>query len=153
MINVQLPTFAGKKQATTPVLRIGLNTFWLLFVVEALVVVGMLLLVISLLPAQAPLSGSADYATVREAIVGRLNGSVADPLIDVAPGVTAHASNVRGFVLNGETYYYQLEGKRGFDPLSRGAVDQSQIEVVLRDDGGPMPLVIYRLKSKDGTTD
>jgi hypothetical protein len=63
--------------------------------------------------------------------------------------VSARASSVRGFTLNGRTYFYYTEGQRGFDPLSRGAVDRSEIEIVLRDDGGPMPLVIYRLKGKD----
>jgi hypothetical protein len=150
MINVQLPTFVGKRQMVLPVRRISPQLFWLLFAVEALVVFGLLFVVLHLLlPVQSPLSASADYATVREAAWSRLNGTVPDPLIDVLPGVSARASSVRGFTLNGRTYFYYTEGQRGFDPLSRGAVDRSEIEIVLRDDGGPMPLVIYRLKGKD----
>ena len=154
MITVQLPTAARKKQVATPVRRLSLQTFWSLFVVEALLVVGLLLLVLNLvLPTQSPLAASADYATVREAVWARVNGTVVDPLIDVLPGVTARESSVRGFALNGRTYYYYFEGQRGFDPLSRGAVARSQVDVVLRDDGGPAPLVIYRLKSKDRASD
>ena len=150
MINIQLPTFAGRRQTTIPVRRISSETFWLLFAVEALFVIGVLLLVLHLLlPVQSPLAASADYATVREAVWSRVNGTVPDPLIDVLPGVTARESSVRGFTLNGRTYYYYIEGQRGFDPVSRGAIDRSEIEVVLRDNGGPAPLVIYRLKSKD----
>lgn len=149
MINVELPTLVAKKGAAVPVRRISFRTFWLLFVVEGLLILGMLILVLNLLlPSRAPLAQDGDYATVREAVWARLNGVVVDPLIEVEPGVTARSSNVRGFTLNGETYYYAIEGKQGFDPFSRGAVDQSQIEVVLRDTGGPFPLVIYRLIRK-----
>ena len=98
-----------------------------------------------LMTAWAPLARSADYARVREAIWSRMNSVVEDPLIEAAPGVTVRESNLRGFTLNGQTYYYYIEGRRGFDPLSRGAVDREQIEVLLRDDNGPKTLVIYRL--------
>lgn len=150
MINVQLPTFVGKRQTTLPVRRISSQAFWLLFAAEALLVLGLLFVVLHLLlPVQSPFAASADYATVREAVWARVNGTVPDPLIDVQLGVTARASSVRGFTINGRTYYYYTEGRRGFDPLSRGAVDRSEIEEVLRDNGGPTPLVIYRLKGKD----
>lgn len=153
MINVQVPTFVDKRQMRLPVRRISSQTFWLLFAAEALLVFGLLFVVLHLvLPVQSPLAASADYATVREAVWARVNGTVPDPLIDVLPGVTARASSVRGFTLNDRTYYYYTEGRRGFDPLSRGAVDRSEIEEVLRDNGGPTPLVIYRLKGKDRAT-
>lgn len=154
MISVQLPV-VGRRRAATPVHRPGPRAFWALFAVEALVVIGALILVLNLVvPSQTPLAASADYTTVREAIWARVNGAVADPVIDITPGVSARASSVRGFVLNGRTYYYYFEGQRGFDPLSRGAVDASQVEIVLRDEGGPMPLVIYQLyKSKDRASD
>jgi hypothetical protein len=97
------------------------------------------------LPTHVPLARSGDYTLVRDAIWSRLNGATGDPLIEISPGVTARASSVRGFSLNGETYYYYLEGRRGFDPLSRGAVGKDAVEIVLRDDGGPKVLVIYRL--------
>jgi len=154
MITVHLPTAARKRQVATPVRRLSLQAFWSLFVVEVLLVVGLLLLVLYLvLPAQAPLAASADYAAVREAVWARVNGTVADPVIDVLPGVTARESSVRGFALNGSTYYYFFEGQRGFDPLSRGAVTLGQVDVVLRDNHGPAPLIIYRLKSKDRASD
>ena len=72
-------------------------------------------------------------------------GRVNDPLTDIAPGISVRASSVRGFALNGRVYYYYFEGQRGFDPLSRGAVAQRDVEVLLRDADGPKPLVIYEI--------
>jgi hypothetical protein len=45
----------------------------------------------------------------------------------------------------GRVYYYYFEGQRSFDPLSRGAVAQRDVDVLLRDDDGPKPLVIYEI--------
>ncbi len=94
-----------------------------------------------------PLARSGDYAAVREAIWARLNGAIDDPLVEITAGVSARESNVRGFTLHGQTYYYYIEGQRGFDPLSRGAVDYQGVAIVARDEDGPKPLVIYRLRS------
>lgn len=146
MINLHFPATAAHSQAIPRVSRIGPRAFWTLFAVEGLLVAAVLLALLHLLtPAWAPLARSDDYARVREAIWSRLNSVVEDPLIEAAPGVTVRESNLRGFALNGQTYYYYIEGRRGFDPLSRGAVDRDQIEVLLRDDNGPKTLVIYRL--------
>ena len=82
---------------------------------------GVLALVLTLvLPSRAPLARSADFEAVRDAVWGRVNGTISDPLTDIAPGISVRASSVRGFVLNGQVYYYYFEGQRGFDPLSRG---------------------------------
>src|SRR5687768_10587308 len=90
--------------------RGGLN-FWLLFALEAAFIAGVLILVLAIvLPTRAPLARSADYATVRDAIWARVNGTINDPLIELAPGVSVRSSSVRGFALNGRTYYYYLEG-------------------------------------------
>jgi hypothetical protein len=137
---------ATRADISPPVHRIGPRGFWLLLALEGAFVAIVLLTALNfVLPARVPLSSSGDFATVREAIWSRLNGAADDPLLEIAPGVTARSSSVRGFALNGQVYYYYLEGQRGFDPLSRGAVDARDIEVVLRDEGGPKTLVLYRL--------
>ena len=146
MINAQLHGLIGRTRTTPRTRRIGSGTFWSLFAIEAALITAVLLVMLFLLlPGRAPLARSADYSAVREAIWSRLNGATADRLIEVSPGVTVRESSVRGFSLGGQTYYYYLEGRRGFDPLSRGAVGNDAIEIVLRDDAGPKPLVIYRL--------
>jgi len=149
MINVHISGIAASNRRTSSVHRVGPHGFWMLFALEALFVAGVLILVLHfLLPTRAPLAQSNDYATVREAVWSRLNGTIADPLVEIAPGVTVRSSAVRGFTLNNQVYYYYLEGQRGFDPLSRGAVDKRTIDVVLRDDGGLKTLVIYRLTNQ-----
>lgn len=120
-----------------------------MFVVEALLVISLLFLVLNaLLPSRSPLAAGPDIARVREAVWARVNGTIDDPIVEVAPGVSVRSSSLRGFSLHGVTYYYYFEGRRGFDPLSRGAVDQRDVEVVLRDRGGPAPLVVYRVLGK-----
>jgi hypothetical protein len=120
--------------------------FWMLFTLEATFIAGALALVLALvLPSRTPLARSADFATIRDAVWARVNGTINDPLTDIAPGISVRASSVRGFALNGRVYYYYFEGQRGFDPLSRGAVDRRDVEVLLRDTDGPKPLVIYEI--------
>ena len=146
MINVHVSGFATPKAAVSPASRRGTPSFWLLFALEASFVAGALALVLTLvLPARAPLARSADFATIRDAVWARVNGTINDPLTDIAPGISVRASSVRGFTLNGQIYYYYFEGQRGFDPLSRGAVAQRDVEVLLRDADGPKPLVIYEI--------
>ncbi len=125
--------------------RIGLSIFWLLFATHA-ILFGTLLIVLTdtLLPARTPIS-AVEPEILRSAILTRLDGAFDDPLIEAAPGAIARASNIRGLRLNGVTYYYYFEGQRSFDPLSRGTVGRSAIEVVLRDESGPQTLVVYRL--------
>lgn len=147
MINAQLQGLAAPDRANPlQARRVGPRAFWLLFAAEGIFVAAALLLTLHLiLPTRVPMARGSDYLTVRDAIWSRVNGATDDPLVEIAPGVTVRESNVRGFSLNGQTYYYYLEGRRGFDPLSRGAVGRHAIEIVLRDDGGPQTLVIYRL--------
>ncbi|MFL5806315.1 MAG: hypothetical protein ACJ8CR_31870 [Roseiflexaceae bacterium] len=152
MINAQVSSRADSKPATQ-IRHLSQRGFWLLFVLEGLFIAGMLLLVLNLLlPARAPLAQTGDYATVRAAIQARLNGAVDDPLIEVAPGVTASTSAVGGFTLNGYIYYYYREGQRGFDPLSRGAIARDQVELVSREQIGREVIVIYRVLSKQRAT-
>jgi len=151
MMNFQTTHTAGR--AAAPARRLGHRAFWLLFLLEGLFVAGVLFLAFqSLVPAQAPLAQSSDYATVRAAIQSRLSGAVDDPMIEVAPGTTAHLSSVGGFELNGYTYYYYREGQAGFDPLSRGILAPNQVELVAREQLGGEQLVIYRVLSKDRAT-
>jgi hypothetical protein len=153
MINAQVSSHAERKPATE-VRRIGPRAFWTLFAFIGLCIAGMLILVLPLaLPLRAPLAQARDYATVRTAIQARLNGSIDDPLIGVAPGVTARLSNVGGFTLNGYTYYYYREGQPGFDPMSRGAITRDQVELVAYDEIDHARIVIYRVLSNNHTTD
>ena len=146
MINVRISGFATPQVAAARSPQRGTLGFWMLFALEASFIAGVLALVLVLvLPSRAPLAQSADYATVRDAVWSRVNGTINDPLTDIAPGVSVRASSVRGFALNGRIYYYYFEGQRGFDPLSRGAVAPRDIEVLLRDADGPKPLVIYEI--------
>lgn len=151
MINVQTPGLVVPERVAPPIKRIGPRSFLLLCVVEGLLVAAVFLFVLfALAPQQpVPLARSGDYATVREAIWARLNGTIDDPLVEITAGVSARESNVRGFTLHGQTYYYYIEGQRGFDPLSRGAVGSDRAEIVARDEDGPRPLVIYRLPNDE----
>jgi len=118
----------------------------MLFALEAAFIAGVLALVLALvLPSRLPLVRSADVSTIRDAVWARVNGTINDPLTDIAPGISVRASSVRGFALKGRVYYYYFEGQRGFDPLSRGVVAQRDVDVLLRDSAGPKPLVIYEI--------
>jgi hypothetical protein len=151
MINFETTRTAAP--AAAPARRIGQRAFWLLFLLEGLFVAGILLLAFQmLLPAQAPLAQSGDYATVRAAIQSRLSGAADDPIVEVAPGATAHLSSVGGFELNGYTYYYYREGQANFDPLSRGILARNQVELVAREQLGHELVVIYRVLSKERAT-
>jgi len=120
--------------------------FWMLFTLEALFVAGVLALVLVLvLPARAPLARSDDFEIIRNAAWASVHGTSNDPLMEVAPGVSVRASSVRGFDLNGRVYYYYFEGQPSYDPLSSGAVDRRDVDVLLRDTAGPKPLVIYEM--------
>jgi hypothetical protein len=148
---INATTQAGAERALqregVPVRRLGSRLFAAMIGLELLLLIGVLFWALSALtPAQTPLAARQDLAPVREAITAHLSGAVADPLVAVAPGVNARASSLRGFSLNGTTYYYFVEGASNFDPYSRGVVGAEQIEVLLRDQSGPAPLVIYRVR-------
>jgi hypothetical protein len=146
VINVRISGFATPQVAASRVPHQSTLGFWLLFALEASFIAGVLALVLTLvLPSRVPLARSADVATIRDAVWARVNGAINDPLTDIAPGISVRASSVRGFALNGRVYYYYFEGQRGFDPLSRGAVTQRDVDILLRDADGPKPLVIYEI--------
>jgi hypothetical protein len=152
MFNLNATTLAGSKPAVR-VRRVGQRAFWLLFALVGLVFIGILLLASSsLLPPQAPLAQSGDYAKVRAAIRSRLSDA-SDPLVEVAPGVSAPASSVGGLALNGYTYYYYREGRTNYDPLSRGSLMRDQVELVSREALGHDVIVIYRVLSKERATE
>jgi len=155
VINASTTPIAATERLAQPAQRVrpGARLCWITFAVEAaLVSLVLMLLVPALLPARPPLTKAPDHALVREAVVARLSGATPDPLTDVAPGVTVRSSNLRGFALNGVTYYYYLEGQSNADPLSRGALSPDQVAIVLRDTSGPVPLVVYTLLSKERAT-
>lgn len=149
MINAQLHGVTAHERAAQPIRRIGPRAFWILFVVEGAFIAAALFFAINLvLPSRTPLARSADIVTVRDAIWDRLNGSAADPIVRLPSGANVRESNLRGFSLNGQTYFYYVEGQRGYDPLSRGSVNRDAVEVLLHDQNGPEALVIYRLHEK-----
>lgn len=126
--------------------RFGPRTFALLVGAELLLLAGVLIwALLVVFPPATPLAASSRITPVEEAIRARVGGNVDDPLITLANGQTARASNLRGFSLGGETYYYYVEGRENFDPLSRGAVRRNGIEVLFRDTSGPQPVVVYRI--------
>lgn len=133
-------------EGVAPIRRIGPRAFAALVGLELLLLLGVLVWALAaLLPAATPLATRSSIAPVEDAVRAHLSGGVNDPLISVAPGLSARASNLRGFSLAGKTYYYYVEGSRNFDPLSRGAVSPAEIEVLLRDETGPQPFVVYRI--------
>ncbi|HEU4327651.1 MAG TPA: hypothetical protein VFS21_31215 [Roseiflexaceae bacterium] len=133
--------------------RVGSQAFWLLFAIEAAVVAVLLAVaLVALLPPRVPLAQATDTAVVREAVLARLNGDIRDPLVEIGPGTTVRASNLRGLTLNGAVYYYTVQGQQEGDPLSRGLVTSDQVQVVLRDGSGPAPLVVYQIVSKNRAT-
>lgn len=151
MINAPTSTFVHSESDTTLSphrIRVGQQFFWVVFAAEALLIAIALTIVVTLvLPDRMPLTQSGDSAIVRQAILDRLHGFADDPLIDVAPGVTARSSNVRGFTLNNVTYYYYVEGSENFDPLSRSVIGLREVDIVFRDTESPVPLTIYTIVS------
>ena len=146
MINVHISGITTPHVGESRVPNRGTVGFWMLFALEALFVAGVLSLVLVLvLPPRAPLARSADFEIIRNAAWAGLNGTSNDPLMEVAPGISVRASSVRGFTLHGRVYYYYFEGQRGYDPLSSGAVDRRNVDMLLRDTAGPKPLVIYEI--------
>lgn len=148
MFNASTHTRAERtlRQRVSPLRRLGPRTFAALLGLELVLLVGVLIWALFwLLPPTTPLAAPQDITPVQEAIQARLGGSVDDPLVEITPGVSARASNLRGMALDGEHYYYYVEGARNFDPLSRGAVDASEVELLLRDNSGPVTIVIYRI--------
>jgi hypothetical protein len=146
VINVHISGVAAPRVVASRPSQCGTLNFWVLFALEASFIAGVLALVLALvLPARLPLVRSADVSAIRDAVWARANGTINDPLTDIAPGISVRASSVRGFELNGRVYYYYFEGQRGFDPLSRGAVAERDIDILLRDADGPKPLVIYEI--------
>jgi hypothetical protein len=94
------------------------------------------------LPEQTPLSSVSAAQEVRDFVVA---GGSSDPLIEIIPGVIDRASTLRGLRVDGQIYYYYYEGRTGYDPLSRGAVAPEHVELLLRDESGPNPLIVYRM--------
>ncbi len=130
-----------------PVHRISSRALVLLMGAELLLIFGVLIWAVAwLLPAGTPFATRQDMTPVVEAVRGGISGSINDPLIDVQPGVSARASNLRGLSLDGAVYYYYVEGDTNFDPLSRGVVGDDGVEIIMRDSSGPSPIVIYRLR-------
>jgi hypothetical protein len=132
--------------------RVGVQSFWSLLAFQALLVALAAIWLYNLNPVSypAPAPAGGDLAVVHDAIRARLQGFIHDPVIVIGGQEAVHESNLRGFRLNGTIYYYYLEraDARNYDPLSRGAVSADEVNIVLRDQGGPYPMVIYTLHGK-----
>lgn len=130
-----------------PIRRIGPRALLILMGGELLLLFGVLIWAVGwLFPAPTPFAPKQDLTPVVQTVRGSLSGEISDPLIDVTPGVSVRSSNLRGLSLDGTVYYYYVEGRTNFDPLSRGAVASDAVEVMLRDTSGPSSIVIYRLR-------
>jgi hypothetical protein len=143
-----LPTRQLRDVALPPiVIRPGQHTFWALLAVQLVVVLAALVWSIDTLvpPGRVALADGDNRQHVVAAVYSRLNQQTPDRLLSVAPGVLARESSLRGFELNGSTYYYQLAGEQGFDPLSRGSVSHEQVEVVYRAANAGRTLLIYTM--------
>jgi hypothetical protein len=145
VINAQIQTAQAPR--AVQVRRISPRAFWALLALELALLVGAFVWMLPLaLPQRTSQSAiSADALRVRDAIADRLSGAVLDPLVELAPGETVRASNLRGLSFGGETYYYYVEGRSNYDPFSAGRVNAAQIQPLLRDDAGPAPIVIYTI--------
>lgn len=147
---INVTTHQGSELAigeqTQPVRRLGPRAFAVLIGFELLLMAGVLVWALFwLTPSATPYATSADLRPLNEAVMARVSGAVADPLIEVAPGLSARESNLRGFRYEGGVFYYYVEGQANHDPFSRGAVRPDQIEILLRDETGPAAVVIYRI--------
>jgi hypothetical protein len=135
------------RSGVRPIRRISSRALVMLMGVELVIMFGVLVwALIWLMPSGTPFASKSDLTPVVETVRGSLSGSINDPLIDVRPGVSARASNLRGLSMGGSTYYYYVEGHANFDPLSRGAITRDSVEIMLRDNNGPSSIVIYRLR-------
>ncbi|GIV98737.1 MAG: hypothetical protein KatS3mg058_0141 [Roseiflexus sp.] len=139
------PTAVVREVRAAPAQSIRL--YWMLFTVSMLVFSTLLVALTALLLTPSTSLTPLEAEIIRAAVESRLDETFDDPLIEVTPGVFVRSSNIRGFRLNGKVYYYYIEGERNFDPLSRGAVDHNDVDVVLRDLTGSQPLVVYRLRT------
>ncbi len=121
--------------------------FWILLAMELAVLGVVLVWFFQPTTAQTQQSLAVDASQVRDAIWARLNGHIDDRLVEVQPDVFVYESNVRGFQLNGVVYYYYVDGRQNYDPLSRGAVNADQVETILRENGPRYQFTIYRIQN------
>jgi hypothetical protein len=130
-----------------PTRRISTKALSILMLVELVLLIGVLIWAASwLLPNPTPYAAAQSLAPIQEAVRAHVSGAAPDRLIEVTPGVSARESNLRGFRLDGATFYYYVEGRANFDPLHRGTVQSDQIEILSRDSSGPETIVIYRVR-------
>lgn len=69
-----------------------------------------------------------------------------DPLMEIEPGAWVKTSHVRGVKVGKTTYYYNISPHMSFDPVSRGLVSPSMIDIVYEDEDSDVPYIIYKLR-------
>jgi hypothetical protein len=112
-------------------------------VLQGMLITAIALFVMSRLPASTPLTQTDGPQQVHDFVLA--GNPAADPLIEVVPGVIVRSSSVRGLRIADQTYYYYYEGRQSYDPLTRGAVQPNQVELLLRDTDAETTLVVYRV--------
>lgn len=127
--------------------RIGVRTFWMLLISELVLIATVCMwAVVTFVPFNTPLTATSNLSIIRDVVWAHLLGSSHDPLIALPSGMSARESNIRGLEVGRKIYYYYVEGNQNFDPFSRGDVTSDQIEVLLREETGPLPLVVYVIR-------
>lgn len=135
-----------ERPQTRTIHAINPRIFWMMLALESALLVAVLTWILGYsAPTSTSLVASDDLSLVRDVVWAHLTGVINDPLVEVQPGISVRESNVRGFSLNDTVYYYYVVGNQNFDPLSRGMFSLDQVEVVLRDEAGPLPVVIYTI--------
>ena len=138
----------GVLRIEVPVRRISSRGFVVLIGGELVLFFGVLIWALFwLLPSGTPFASRNDITPVVETVRGSLSGAINDPLVDVQPGMSVRASNLRGLSMGGSTYYYYVEGGANFDPLSRGSIKRDSVEIMMRDNSGPSLVVILFMPS------
>lgn len=147
MIHAPSTTFTKSTETASSSrrVRLGMPLLLAMGVVLLVAIVAGVSISAAAVPAATPVAAAADMMAVRTAVLDRLDGVAADPMVEAGAGALAPASSVRGLSVGGTSYYYYVEGQRGYDPLSRGEVAPSQVREVLRDARGASTLVIYTI--------
>ena len=124
----------------------GIRPFWPLMLLAGL---G---LFIALAAGQMRVTTSVAASAIPVSPVARVlyfatspGGSPADSAIDLPSGARVKSSNYRGVRVGATTYYYNLAPHPSYDPLGRGEVTASHIQVVAVVGDPPARVMVYTI--------